>query len=259
MYDTLPPPLPTLFPCRLIVHGPLWAKIEEFMQQFDVVQVRYAGHEMKKLIDKVASVARSSSNVYIAARFQSGMNVVLTILQLRSAILPIRSAILRLDPSGACLTSTHLLFVRLCLEARACEDALPVVEKHIHSIAAISDKGILYDAPRYLCQNHPSSATIFSKASNLSNALDCKDIMKYFLHTGMIFMGLKKWEEAIKSLDMVIAHPTSGNASMIQIQAYKKWILAAILEHGHVRIVNLLIYVNLQDELTLLTRLLLRQ
>lgn len=50
----------------------------------------------------------------------------------------------------------------------------------------------------------------------------------------MVYMGIKDWEPAIFFLEIVVTHPTTGNVSMIQVEAYKKWVLACLLFKGQV-------------------------
>jgi hypothetical protein len=47
-------------------------------------------------------------------------------------------------------------------------------------------------------------------------------------------MGLKRWERALEFLTFVIAAPTIGPASTIQVEAYKKWVLIGLLYYGGV-------------------------
>lgn len=52
----------------------------------------------------------------------------------------------------------------------------------------------------------------------------------------MIYMGLKAWERALSFLEIVITSPAPHAVSMIQVEAYKKWVLVSLLLKGHVRI-----------------------
>ena len=56
----------------------------------------------------------------------------------------------------------------------------------------------------------------------------------YFLYGGMIYLGLKDWTRALLFLEIVIIAPTSNAASMIQVEAYKKWVLVGLLLKGTV-------------------------
>ncbi len=48
---------------RLLPGGALWAKVEDFTERFDPVQIRYAGNLFTRLIDMVAKAARTALKV----------------------------------------------------------------------------------------------------------------------------------------------------------------------------------------------------
>lgn len=51
----------------------------------------------------------------------------------------------------------------------------------------------------------------------------------------MTYMALKQWREALFFLEIVVVTPTSNNVtSMIQVDAYKKWVLVGLILHGRV-------------------------
>ena len=147
------------------------------------------------------------------------------------AIEPIKLAILRLDPSSSCFTSTHLIFVRLCLEARSFQTSLDVLDKDIFHFPATSDKISSLPLP---CSHHETSSTYITTNSGLSEKLTYKDHLRYFLYGAMLYLGVKKWERALLFLEIVIMSPTYNTASMIQVEAYKKWVLVSLLLEGRV-------------------------
>ena len=149
-----------------------------------------------------------------------------------AAIIPIRSAILRLDPSSSTLSSSHLILVRLCLEARAFSAALPVIDLDIYHFPATSNKAAENSLYPFLCSNHESSSTFFTPDSALSGKLNHWDCLQYFLYSAMIYMGLKDWKKAHHFLEIVLTYPVTNNASKIQVEAYKKWVLVSLLYRG---------------------------
>ena len=155
-------------------------------------------------------------------------------LQPDAAVPDIRSAILRLDPSGATFTSSHLLFVRLCLEACTYYDALPVIDQNIYYFPANTSKAAQNNRFPYLCSDHESSSTFITQESGLSAKLVYQDILQYYLFGAMIYMEMKDWKRALFFLEVVIAWPVATNASKIQVEAYKKWVLVSLLHKGHV-------------------------
>ena len=50
----------------------------------------------------------------------------------------------------------------------------------------------------------------------------------------MIYLGLKDWTRALLFFEIVIIAPTGNVASMIQVEAYKKWVLVGLLLKGMV-------------------------
>lgn len=122
------------------------------------------------------------------------------------------------------------------METREYTQALPVIDKDIFHIPPLSDKGTVHNNSRFLCSQHESSSAIFVRSSGLSSSFDYKDHLQYFLLGSMIYMGLRNWERALLFLEIVVISPTSSNVSMIQVEAFKKWILVSLLLKGQVRI-----------------------
>lgn len=143
----------------------------------------------------------------------------------------IRTIILRIDPSSSCFTSTHTIFVRLCLRAKAYSEALEVLDKDIFHFPTVVDK--IYHLP-LLCGYHETSATYITTFSQISAELNYRDHLLYFLYGGMIYIALKNWERALLFLEIVVMSPTENTASMIQVEAYKKWVLVSLIAEGKV-------------------------
>lgn len=207
------------------------------MERFDPIQIRYAGNEMRRLMELTVMNGRIFQQVSsgLPGTFQRctcGNN-----LQPTAAIAPFRTAILRIDPSGSTFTSSHLNFVGLCLEARAYADALPVLDNDIYHFPAVSEKAAEAACnPLYLfpCSNHESSSTFITPNSGLSTKLQYIEHLQYFLYGAMLYMGLKDWDRAILFLEIVISSPTANTASKIQTEAFKKWVLVGLLHKGRV-------------------------
>ena len=145
------------------------------------------------------------------------------------AIRPIREAILRLDPTASTLTSNHVLFVRLCLEARSYRAALPILDRNVTAFP-----------PQHQTRSPAQAAaklqgTVFiTAASGLSDRLTHVDHLSYHLFGAMVYIGLKKWDRALELLRFVVSAPTLSAPSLIQVEAYKKWILVNLIYHGWV-------------------------
>ncbi len=153
-----------------------------------------------------------------------------------AAIAPIRSAILRLDSAGSTFTSSHLIFARLCLEARAFAAAMPVLGNNLFYFPPTTNRAGEDNMFPFLCSNHSSSSTFITPDSGLSAKLDYHDHLQYFLFGAMIYMGLKQWKRALLFLETVLVTPVTNNASKIQVEAYRKWVLVNLLYRGVVRI-----------------------
>lgn len=50
----------------------------------------------------------------------------------------------------------------------------------------------------------------------------------------MIFIGLKRWDDALHFLQVAIATPANSSVSMIMVQAYKKYVMVCLLAKGRV-------------------------
>ncbi len=158
-----------------------------------------------------------------------------------AAIVPIMTAILRLDSSGATFTSSHSKLVQLCLQTHEFTSALSVLDKDISFIPSTSenkDDPPVNPLSPFPCSNHDSSSGYITFASGISDRLKYEDYLLYHLYGAMIYIALKDWERALLFLEIVIASPTardnSGGTSKIQVEAYKKWVLVGLLQKGHV-------------------------
>ena len=150
------------------------------------------------------------------------------------AIIPVRTAILRLDPTGSCFTSTHLLFARLCLQAKAFQEALPVLDCDIYHFPTAPEKSSFVNFGHLPCSDHDSSAGYITTSSGLSDKLYHRDHLMYFLYSAMLYLTMKQWSRALLFLEIVIMSPSNSTASMIQVEAYKKWVLVGLLLKGGV-------------------------
>ncbi|KAK2738735.1 hypothetical protein FQN55_000452 [Onygenales sp. PD_40] len=202
------------FPEALQPGGEIWSKSVEFLKVFDPVQVRYAGQEWFSLVEMVAKSAEVASRPL-------------------QAVQPLKQAILRLDLSCSTFTSLHTTFVRLCLRSRSYLCALEILNKDICHFPTSADKQFLKRSQTLPCQRHDSSISFITTSSGLPGKINYRSYLEYFLYGAMIYMGLKKWENAIHFLEVVISAPTAATSvSMIMVEAYKKWILLSLLENG---------------------------
>lgn len=144
------------------------------------------------------------------------------------ALQPIRDAIIRLDPSCAVFMSTHSLFVKLCLHAKVCSYALPILDKPLCHFPSETEQSLLGNL------QHGASPQFTMNNSGFSSKITYKEHLEYFLYGAMIYMILKDWDKALHFLTVVVSCPVVNSVSMIMVEAYKKWILVNLLQNGKV-------------------------
>jgi len=138
---------------------------------------------------------------------------------------------LRLDPSAGTLTSTHRTFLQTCLDTRAYQPGLLILEKDIHSIGPKSPN--LADGQFY-CSVHNLSNSFISQKSGFTEKLDFHDVLEYYLLGAMVYIGLRNWTLAIFYLEHVLTAPANNAANGPMLEAYKKWVLVSLLVAGRV-------------------------
>ncbi|KAF2134646.1 hypothetical protein P153DRAFT_380456 [Dothidotthia symphoricarpi CBS 119687] len=188
--------------------GELWNKLVAFLESFDPVQMRYAGQEWKKLVEFTEQIARASGSPSLA-------------------VAPIRSAMIQLDPTTGSFTSTHLSFIRLCMETRSYAAAEPILDNYIHSLPSKIPiqvrEGLEYSVP---CSDVASSAEYIHLVSGHSDKVTLADVQEYYVLGAMAYTGLRQFKKAQQFLEHVLVAPTSGNtANGLMLEAYKKWTL----------------------------------
>jgi COP9 signalosome complex subunit 3 len=139
--------------------------------------------------------------------------------QLEPTLNTIRNTILSSEPHT--FTPLHYQFIRQCLKSRAYNEALAVLDNDIYLILPI-------DGPTP--EKHSSSEA--GHGDPQWTPFKYQDLLCYFLYGAMIYLAVGNMERAIHFLEMVIVYPTVSTASLIQVEAYKKWILVHLLQDG---------------------------
>lgn len=152
-----------------------------------------------------------------------------------AAVIPIRTAMLRLDPSAGTFTTMHLNFVRLCLDARIYSAALPITDKIIHSFAT---KSMTSFEGLPLCSGHQLSSGYMTFQSGFTEKITASDVHEYYLLTAMIYIQLRMWERALVYLEHVLTAPTHNTATALMVESYRKWVLVNTLTKGAVSLRN---------------------
>jgi COP9 signalosome complex subunit 3 len=218
-------------PDDLLPGGILWKQAVRFLRSFDPIQIRYAGLEWRQLVELVASAAQATFKASVRpftrhCSCHETNSCVKPVL----AVKVIRDALERLDSSGI-FTSVHLLLVKLALLTSSYTYALPIVDKLLSHFPTDTEHA---HGEMFLCSQHESSLAFLTDASGFSAKLTYRDHLLFFLYSAMIYMALKKWDQASHCLCAVISSPTTNSISKIMVEAYKKLILANLLGHGKV-------------------------
>lgn len=209
----------------------LWKRTVRLLEKFDPIQIRYAGAEWRKLLEYTVRVARVMNQVSSPIMEGRLREDELTVSKPAAALAPIRHAMLRLDPSTGTLTTTHVHYMRLCLEARAYRDAIPILENQIHSFPSATSSAL--DGP-YPCSDHQLSSGYITYRSGLTEKLSTADVHEYFVLGAMVYTALQKYNEALSFLEHVLIAPTQNVASGLMLEAYRKWLLIGCLIEGKV-------------------------
>ncbi|OAL01262.1 hypothetical protein IQ06DRAFT_293363 [Phaeosphaeriaceae sp. SRC1lsM3a] len=191
--------------------GELWNKLVLWLETFDPVQMRYAGLEWKKLVDLVEQIARVVGSPSLA-------------------IAPMRSAMIRLDPTTGTFTSIHLSFIQLCMETRSYAAAEPILDNYIHSlpskIPASVLQGLEYSVP---CADVATSGEFIHHSSGHTDKVTLSDLQEYYLLGAMAYLGLRQFTKARHFLEHVLVAPSANVANGFMTEAYKKWVLVSCL------------------------------
>ncbi|KAI4134601.1 MAG: hypothetical protein LQ341_006003 [Variospora aurantia] len=109
--------------------------------------------------------------------------------------------------------------------------AKPVIDKDLYEFPSFAKTQPSGQLP---CSQHDTSSGFITDQTELSGTFSYRDVLQYFLYGAMVYMALREWTRAILFLEIVLTAPTKSNASQIQVEAYKKWILASLLARGEV-------------------------
>jgi COP9 signalosome complex subunit 3 len=201
---------PRQLPSSVLPEGSLWPYITQILLEFDLIQVRYCGTHFLRIIESVALGAEQTSN-YIPA------------IQL------LHHVILRLDSTSSILTSTHRTFIRLCLLAQAYTDAIDILDRPIYHLPTILDNR----SRSYLCSGTDQNSTYLNPATGLTQPITVRIFLEYYLLGALSYLGVGRYKDALFFLEVVLSAPAAQNvASMLQIEAYRKWTLVGLILNG---------------------------
>jgi len=182
------------------------------VDKFDPIEIRYAGQEWLTLLDTLSLVRSNSSQ---------GNTALLNLMA---------DAMTRLDPSLGTFTTSHLTFLRKCLDTQSYAAALKVIQHDIHSFPPkTAPEGSL------LCSTHYLSNGYITIESGLTAKFSLQDVQEYQMLCAMAYIGLRKWNEAKYHCEYIICTPTNNTANGLMLEAYQKWLLLSLLVDGDVK------------------------
>ncbi|KAI4172987.1 MAG: hypothetical protein LQ348_006662 [Seirophora lacunosa] len=107
--------------------------------------------------------------------------------------------------------------------------AKPVIDKDLYEFPSVAKT---HPSGQLPCSQHDTSSGFITDQTELSGSLSYRDVLQYFFYGAMVYMALREWSRALLFLEIVLTAPTKSNASQIQVEAYKKWVLANLLARG---------------------------
>jgi COP9 signalosome complex subunit 3 len=204
---------------------------------FDARQIRYVGSHLTTWLDKVASGTLLPVGLPSPSLCASLVNTVC--LQHDLAVEVLAKAILRLDPSGAMLTSHHLSLVRLAYDNNVPDPAFQVTDKEIVYFPGMFRDQLAPDpedaeVQRPLCDLRLPPPSYIMVDTGLTTLVTTDQVLQYDLTCGLLYCSKRQWVKARAAFERVITHPTrDGGISKIMIDAFNKWVLAGLLVDGH--------------------------
>ena len=141
----------------------------------------------------------------------------------------IASSILRIDPTGSVFTSAHLWLARLALESNYVAPALKVIDRDISFYPDMEAR----KASRMWFDKTLDPTSYISSSTGLTLVVKSSTVLEYNLLCGLIYISLRDWAKAQRSLERVVSHPLKDRiTSKFMTEGYKKWILVGLINAG---------------------------
>ncbi|CAN0560789.1 unnamed protein product, partial [Ectocarpus sp. 12 AP-2014] len=120
------------------------------------------------------------------------------------ALLPLRSAAIKMDGERSSLTPLHPEFLQCCIAAKC------------YSLGArfMDDRPIFGVEP-------------------VATGLTPVHFLRHFYYGGIVYIGAKQWKEALDSFLMLLTIPANVLSSLV-IEGYKKMMLVSLIISGEV-------------------------
>lgn len=180
-----------------------------YVRLFDPCQVRYVGATFSLLLYRIGCCRIFKPSV---------------------AMELLATAILRLDPLGATLTSTHLILAKLALNSEAADASLPVLNSEILYYPVIFNTK---EAKNILCDPHLPTRSFLSPTTGLTDPITAEIVLEYEMTRAMVYISRREWAKAHATLNLIVSHPTRNRGvSKLMVEAHRKWILVSLLHEG---------------------------
>ena len=150
----------------------------------------------------------------------------------------------RLDPTLSVFTSTHLLYLRLCMESRSSQEAIILLKHNTYTFPSRNVQGIEMPPP---CSSDLTPGEYITARSELSAEIRPADVHEYFVLGSMIYIGAKDYERALLLLEHVLLAPSRDVATGLMLEAFRKWLLVSLLVTGQVIDAILTLFVRNAD------------
>ncbi|CAN8106381.1 unnamed protein product [Discula destructiva] len=186
-----------------------------FLTSFDVRQIRYVANLFRDYLSYM-----TSNNSIIPRHVQAGL---------------ISNSILRIDPTGSMLTTTHLELAELAFETDTADCAFSVLDKQIVYYPGMdkdsTSRRNLHE--KILCDMNLSPPDYITPETGLTDALTIEQVLEYNFLCGLLYASRSQWKKARAAFERIITHPTrDGGVSKIMTEAYDKWLLLSLLVTG---------------------------
>lgn len=141
-----------------------------------------------------------------------------------------RAAMIRLDPTTGTFTSTHLQFIRLCMETRSYKAALPILDNYIHSLPLAVPQATR-DNLEYsvIAADSVASGEYIHARSGHTDKITLANLHEYYVLGAMAYLGEREYKKALQFLEHVLITPAHNALTGLMLEAYKKWVLLTCL------------------------------
>ena len=142
---------------------------------------------------------------------------------------------LRLDPTTGTFTTTHLQFLRLCVETRQYASAVEILDNYIYSLPSKLPRAIAsleYSVP---AADHKNSGDYITLSSGHTDKISLQALQEYYILGAMAYSGVRQFKDGRSLLEHVLVMPsTNGACNGLFLEAYQKWVLLSLLVDGSV-------------------------